>query len=332
MAHQTASPWTQIKNAKIRTAVIGVGYLGQFHAQKYKNNPHVELRGVCDAQISQAQKVAESLSVKAYSDYKELVGEVDAVTIAASTRAHYELAQFFLDHKIHVNVEKPITDTVEHAKKLLKTAEANKVFLTVGHIERFNPTLTHLKTLLHKPESFELIRHAPFRRRGADVSVIHDLMIHDIDLMLWLSQKKKNDIQNFSVVARPVISNDFDVCQAHFEFNDKTHAFISVSRASSSIERKVKVLEKNKFFIANSADMTVEKCHTTRDFNVSEFDENQFVIDKQTVEKRDALQLETDAFIAALRGDSAPVVTGQDGLEALEVVEMLYEKAKGLRS
>lgn len=315
---------------KTRAAVVGVGYLGQFHAQKYKNIPQVELVGVCDAQISQAQKVADSLQVKAFTSPEQLIGQVDCVTIAASTRAHYELVKLFLENKIHVNVEKPITETVEQAKNLVELADKNKLLLSVGHIERFNPTFTYLKSLLQTPTSFELIRHAPFRRRGADVSVIHDLMIHDIDLMLWLGKKKKSDIKSFSVVAKQVISNDYDVCQAHFEFQDGVHFFISVSRASSAIERKVKVLEKNSFFIANSADMTVEKCYTTRDLKSgSDFDENQFIIDKSNIEKADALQLETNAFVAALRGDAAPAVTGRDGLEALEIVEMLYKKAKG---
>lgn len=321
--------YTIINSPKVRAAVVGVGYLGNFHAQKLKNNENVELVAVCDSQISQSKKIAESLNVKSLTNYRELLGHIDCVTIASSTKSHFEVAEFFLNNQVHVLVEKPIAETVAQASHLVQLAKKNKLLLSVGHIERFNPTYLKLKETIKESSSFELIRHAPFRRRGADVSVIHDLMIHDVDLMLWLGDKQKKDLKSFSVVARPVVSNDFDVCQSHFLFNDGVQFFISVSRASSSVERKIKVLEKNNFYIANSADMTIEKCYTNRDFKQSEFDENQFIVDKVSIEKQDALQLEVNDFISAVQGRSQIRVSGQDGLEALEIVEMLYKKAKG---
>lgn len=177
--------------SQLRCAVVGVGYLGRFHAQKYKalsESPsrNVQMLGVCDASFDRAQTVAAELGVTAFADYRELVGKVDAVTVASTTKTHYEIAKFFLQNGVHVNVEKPMTVTIGEAEELVALANAKNLKLQVGHVERFNPALQAARQKLQTPLFIECHRLAPFKPRGVDVDVVLDLMIHDLDVILSL--------------------------------------------------------------------------------------------------------------------------------------------------
>ncbi|MCK4609041.1 MAG: Gfo/Idh/MocA family oxidoreductase, partial [Gammaproteobacteria bacterium] len=163
---------------KLKCAVVGVGYLGKFHAEKYAKLPNVELVAVCDANPETCEEIARTHEVTAISDYHDLLGKVDAVSIASSTSTHYEIAKFFLDNKIHVLLEKPITTTVKEADELIAIAKSSGVTLQIGHLERFNPVLTNLKESLGKALFIESLRLAPYNPRSADVNVVLDLMIH----------------------------------------------------------------------------------------------------------------------------------------------------------
>ena len=172
--------------SKLRAAVVGVGYLGRFHAQKYKAIADVDLVAVCDASAARAAEVAQELECAAETDYRNLIGKVDLVTVASSTPTHYEIAKTFLENGIHVNVEKPITTTSQQGEELCSLAEKNGLKLQVGHVERFNPAFEAAHKKMMVPWFIECHRLAPFKPRGVDVNVVLDLMIHDLDVILSL--------------------------------------------------------------------------------------------------------------------------------------------------
>lgn len=303
--------------SKLRGAVIGVGYLGRFHAQKYLNNSQVTLVGVCDHFPAQADKVAAELGVKSFHKPEDLLGHVDLVTIAASTLSHYELAKMFLANGVHVNVEKPMTATVPQGEELIKIAQANNVKLAVGHIERFNPVVLELKKHMVKPVYMELHRLATYKARGADVSVLHDLMIHDIDLLLWLSD---SEIESMFCSGARLVSKELDSASVSVKMKNGLHAVINVSRVSSQMQRTVRVVEEGFTLLANTGALEIEKATKT------ENSEEPIAYQKWTVEKSDALQSETDAFIQAVLNNTEPVVTGLDGLKALKMIEDILHR------
>ncbi|HVT61870.1 MAG TPA: Gfo/Idh/MocA family oxidoreductase, partial [Legionellaceae bacterium] len=169
--------------SNINCAVIGVGYLGRFHAQKYHILEEAHLLGVCDHNSDNAQRVAQELGVQAFTHYQDLFGQVQAVSIAASTKAHYAIAKDCLNHGIHVLLEKPMTETLQEANELITLAQQRGLKLQIGHMERFNPARLALADHLDRPVFIDARRMAPFTPRGADVNVVLDLMIHDIDLI-----------------------------------------------------------------------------------------------------------------------------------------------------
>jgi predicted dehydrogenase len=305
---------------KLRSAVVGVGYLGNFHAQKHKNNPHVELMGVFDVFESQAQKVAQSLGVKAFSHLKDLIGQVDLVTVATSTQSHFEVCEFLLQNRIHVNVEKPITAEIHQAEKILALAKKNNLKLGVGHIERFNPVFNKWRELSsQKPVYLELYRMGPYKVRGADVSVLHDLMIHDLDLVLSLNP---GELKSFHLEGQKLKSKTCDWALAHLEFASGLKAMIKVSRVAPLTRREIWVAEKTDQWFLNLGALELEK------LTPQDKPDEPFLNEKIQITKVDALQLETDAFIDAVRGDRPVVVSGEDGLAALVLVEKLLSSCQ----
>ncbi|MGZ3772639.1 MAG: Gfo/Idh/MocA family protein [Pseudobdellovibrionaceae bacterium] len=309
-----------MSSKKLRAAVVGVGYLGNFHAQKYKNNPTVELVGVCDHFPAQADKIAAELGVKSFHHPQDLIGHVDLVTIAASTLSHFEVAKLFLQNGVHVNVEKPITATVPQAEELVELAAKNNLQLAVGHIERFNPSVNELKKHLKQPKMIELTRMAPYKTRGADVSVLHDLMIHDIDLLFWLTG---SEIESMVASGTKLVSNELDTASVSFKMKNGIHGIINVSRVSTGTQRTIRVLQDDCTLFANTGTHELEKVEKG-----SGTPEELVKVTKWTVEKADALQKETDAFIACVLNKTVPVVTGLDGLKALKAIEDVQRMIK----
>lgn len=306
--------------SKLRGAVVGVGYLGRFHAQKYMNNSQVELVGVCDHFPGQADKVAEELGVKSFHNPEDLLGQVDLVTIAASTLSHYELAKLFLANGVHVNVEKPMTATVSQAEELIQLAQTKNVKLAVGHIERFNPAVLEVKKQLKDPVYLELHRLAPYKSRGADVSVLHDLMIHDIDLLLWLSD---SEIASIECSGSRLVSKELDTATITVKMKSGLHALISVSRVAAQTQRTLRVIQKDSTLFANTGTLELEKASKTNN------PEEPIQYDRWTAEKADALQSETNAFVKCILDNSAPTVTGLDGLKALKTIEEILHRIEG---
>jgi predicted dehydrogenase len=303
--------------SKLRTAVVGVGYLGRFHAQKHRALDGVELVGVCDSDAERSRSVATEVGTNAFQDYRELLGKVDAVTIAATTAEHFSLARFFLEHGVHVLVEKPMTRTSAEAAILTKLAEERNLKLQVGHVERFNPALLAARESLTTVRFIECHRLAPFKGRGADVNVILDVMIHDLDVILSLVDSKPSKV---SAVGIPVLMDDVDIANARVEFANGAIANVTASRVSTTPQRRFRVFQPNQYVSIDFGNGEVRRITKQ-----GEWREGETPLREETwnLEKGDALLAETKAFVTAIVEDQPCVVSGADGLASLELAEMI---------
>jgi predicted dehydrogenase len=304
--------------SKLRVAVVGVGYLGRFHAQKYRALDSVELVGVCDVDSAAGQAVANELGTQYFADHRALAGLVDAVTIAASTSAHFPLARFFLEHGVHVLVEKPMTRTSAEGAILTDIAEARGLKLQVGHVERFNPALLSARQTLTTVRFIECHRLAPFKARGVDVNVILDLMIHDLDVILSLVDAEPVAV---SAVGIPVLTDHFDIANARIEFANGAVANVTSSRASTSAQRRFRVFQPNQYVSIDFGSGEVRR--VTKQGEWREGGEPPLHEDTWSLEKGDALLAETKAFVTAIRDDTRCEVSGADGVAALKLAEMI---------
>jgi predicted dehydrogenase len=303
---------------KLRTAVVGVGYLGRFHAQKHRALAEtVELVAVCDRDAGRAATVAAEVGTAALTDYRELIGKVDAVTIAASTAEHFALARFFLEHGVHVLVEKPMTRTSAEAAVLTELAQARQLKLQVGHVERFNPALLAARETLTTVRFIECHRLAPFKGRGADVNVILDVMIHDLDVILSLVDSPPIAV---SAVGIPVLMDDVDIANARIEFANGAIANVTASRVSTSAQRRFRVFQPNQYVSIDFGSGEVRRITKH-----GEWREGTAPLEEETwnLEKGDALLAETKAFADAILNDTPCVVSGADGLAALKLAELI---------
>jgi predicted dehydrogenase len=303
--------------SKLRTAVVGVGYLGRFHAQKHRALDSVELVGVCDRDAERCRSVAAELGTDAYLDYRELPGKVDAVTIAATTAEHFALARFFLEHGVHVLVEKPMTRTSAEAELLTKLADERGLKLQVGHVERFNPALLAARETLTTVRFIECHRLAPFKGRGADVNVILDVMIHDLDVILSLVDSEPTQV---SAVGIPVLMDDIDIANARIEFASGAVANVTASRVSTSAQRRFRIFQHSQYVSIDFGSGEVRR--VTKQ---AEWREGAPPLKEESwnLEKGDALLAETKAFVASILEDKPCVVSGGDGLAALRLAEMI---------
>ena len=297
----------------LRTAVIGVGYLGKFHAQKFAEIPGADLVAVVDVDIEARERVAKELGVDAIGDYRRLIGAVDAVSVAVPTPAHFEIARAFLDSGTHVLMEKPITETVEQATRLIEIARQRSAVLQVGHLERFNPAVRALKPLLHNPRFVESVRIAPYNVRGTDVDVVLDLMIHDIDLIQFIAG---SPIERLEAVGAAVITDKPDVANARIRFESGCIANVTASRTSLKVERKIRIFQDACYF---SADLHQKAVSVYRKSDTMNGPLNLPIsIEQLECDDGDALRLEIEAFLRAARDGASPMVTGEDGKQALE--------------
>jgi|TARA_B110000196_G_scaffold309952_1_gene312199 predicted dehydrogenase len=301
----------------LRTAVLGAGHLGTYHAEKYSLIENVDLVAVCDIDQSAGQSVALKHGAAFIADYRELLGKIDAVTIATDTCTHFELARFFLENGVHVLVEKPMTTTSKEAHKLTVIAEANDLRLQVGHIERFNPALLSARKQLGKVQFIECHRLAPFKGRGADVDVVLDLMIHDLDVILSLVEGTPCSV---SAVGISVLTNTADIANARIEFSNGAIANVTASRVSTSVQRKFRVFHEGQYLSIDFGEgelQLVVKAGKTGNVQDALKEE------RWSLEKGDALLAETQAFIDAIRNGGPCQVSGHDGVMALELAEKI---------
>ena len=299
----------------IRAAVVGVGYLGRFHAQKYAAAEGAELVAVVDADAERAAEIAEEIGTEALTSVADLEGRVDAVSIVTPTRSHHEIARGLLDAGVHVLVEKPITVTAAEAAELVDLAEERKVVLQVGHLERFNPAILGVAPLLKEPRFIEAHRLAPFNPRGADVSVVLDLMIHDVDLVLNMVRAP---IESIDANGASVISEEPDIANARIRFENGCVANVTASRITPRTERKLRIFQHHAYM---SIDLHARKTAVYQMGGDGMPTPLPGITMKHaSYEQADALRTEIDAFLHSIRTGTPPVVSGEDGRRALETV------------
>jgi predicted dehydrogenase len=303
--------------SRVRVAVVGVGYLGRFHAQKLATLEHAALVGVCDTNAGTAAAVATETGSEPFTDIADLIGRVDAVSIAATTSAHYALARTFLEHGVHVFVEKPITQTSVEARQLVALADSKGLVLQVGHIERFNPALLAAQEKLGDVRFIESHRLAAFKSRGVDVDVVLDLMIHDLDVILALIRSKPMSV---SAVGIPVLTKKVDIANARIEFENGAIANVTASRVSTSAQRKLRAFQPNQYLSIDFGAGTVQR--VTSDGTWSGEDQP-LEVESWTLDKGDPLRAELAAFVDAVRLSQPPPVSGEDGRLALELAEQV---------
>ena len=312
---------------KIKTAVIGTGYLGKFHAQKYASLANSELLGVCDINGELCQDIAKQCNVPAYTDYHELIGKVDAVSIAVPTLAHYEVTKVFLENGIHVLLEKPITPTVNEAEILIEIANQKNLVFQIGHLERFNPALKALEGLLDNPRFIESFRLAPFKLRGSEVNVVLDMMIHDIDIIQNIMQCP---IAHIDASGACVLSHELDIVNARLQFANGAVANVTASRVSIKTERKLRIFQHNAYL---SLDLQDKKLTCCRKGTGEMFPGVPDIIsDEKSFEQSDSLRDEIIAFLDAITHNTAPIISGEHGKAALataiEITNIIHGQAK----
>jgi predicted dehydrogenase len=309
---------------KIRAAVVGVGYLGRFHAQKYATLQNCELVAVVDADAEVATRVAAEVGTRPLGDYRALFGEVDAVSVVTPTQSHAEIAAGLLRSGAHVLVEKPIAETAEQAQQLIDLARQNHRVLQVGHLERFNPAILAAEPVLRAPRFIECHRLAPFRERGTEVNVVLDLMIHDIDLVQMIVG---SPVASFDAIGTPVFSAEIDIANARLRFENGCVANVTASRVSLKTERKLRVFCDDAYM---SLDLQQKILTVIRKrIPPAAAGELPVQIEEQSFAQGDALLAEIEAFLRAIRGEGPVMVTGEDGQRALRTAIAISERVVG---
>ncbi len=314
----------------IRIGIVGCGHLGSLHAKMASTIESVRFVGVYDVDQQKSEHVAKEHGVKAFEQLEQLFSEIQAVVIASTTKSHYELARAALERSLHVFIEKPMTETPEQAKKLVELAEERKLVLQVGHIERFNPALVALDHLRLEPLFIESHRLAQFNPRGADVAVVLDLMIHDIDLILSLVRSPVTRIDANGVA---VVSDSLDIANARLQFQNGCVANVTASRISQNKMRKMRLFQKNAYISIDFSQGLAEvfrlvdesDAGVTPTMMLGNIDQGTrkrvIVYEQPEVKEINALKYELELFAKAIQMHSDPPVTGRDGLQALEVAE-----------
>jgi predicted dehydrogenase len=299
--------------APLKVGVIGVGYLGRFHAEKYVHLQETELVGVADLNLDRAQEVAQALGTQAFADYQELLPQVTAVSVAVPTSGHFRVVQDALEAGCHVLVEKPITVTVAEADKLVRLARERRLILTVGHLERFNSAMEELKARVTRPRFIESHRLAFYKERGTDVDVVLDLMIHDLDHVLNLVA---SPVQEIRAAGISVLTDRIDLANARLEFADGCIANLTASRMSFKSMRKFRLFQSDAYLTVDFED---------RELTMAFKKEGAMGpipgvgLDTRRFPPEDVLFKEILAFVEAMRTGQEPPISGEAGRAALNL-------------
>ncbi len=297
----------------VRTAVVGCGHFGRYHAEKYAALTGAELVAVVDCELDRARDLGARLGIEALGDVGDLVGRAEAASVVVPTRAHFAVARQLLDAGLHVLLEKPIAAMLEEADTLIALAKARGVVLQIGHLERFNAALLALADVLKEPLFIESHRLAPFKPRGTDVDVVLDLMIHDIDL---IQQLVGRPLAAVDAVGVPVLSGEDDIANARLHFEGGCVVNVTASRVSLKSERKMRLFQRDAYL---SIDFQAGEATIARKGSGEMFPGVPDVrIERRRFAANDPLKLEIEAFLAAVRGERAVAVSGADGRLALD--------------
>jgi predicted dehydrogenase len=320
---------------KVKIGVIGTGHLGKLHIKMLNSIDNCELIGIYDSNKSQSESASKEFEVKAFDNLEELLSKVKCVSIAATTSAHYELAKNCLNNGIPVFVEKPITATIEQAEEIVKIAAEKKLNLQVGHIERFNPALISLEEYLLEPMFIQTDRLAQFNPRGTDVAVVLDLMIHDIDIILSLVKSKVKHVEASGVA---VVSDSLDIANARIQFENGAVANVTASRISQKKMRKMRIFQRDNYialdFITGVSEVyrliPAGKKSETSNISFGEIGigdkKKQIVYEQPDIKEVNALKYELQLFVNSILNKIPPVVSGEDGLRALKVAQIIMKK------
>lgn len=306
---------------KLNVGVVGAGYFGKFHAEKYARIPEAHLVGVLDINPERAREVAEKNRTAAFVDPEQFYNQVEAVSIAVPTPLHYAVASEFLKRGIHVLLEKPITAEIDEAGALVDLAREKNLIFQVGQLERFNPALAPLRSTLIDPRFIESHRLRSFIERAIDVDVVMDLMIHDIDIILSLV---KSEVKEIRATGVPVISPHIDIANARIAFQNGCVANVTASRVSLKSMRKIRIFQPDAYFSLDFESREVSIHRKEPPSPESLFPK--IVEEKFSPPEYDALQVEVQAFVDAVLTGTAPLVTGMDGLKALEVAREIHKQ------
>lgn len=321
------NPKSKIKNPK--TAVIGVGSLGQHHARNYAElakEGFGEFVGVCDNNEVNAKTIAEKNACGYFTDWRDLLDKVDAVSIVTPTETHCEIACAFLEKGVNVLVEKPIARTLEEADKMIETAEKSGAKLMVGHLERFNPAMVSLRPHVNNPLYFEIHRVSPFPNRSLDVDVVLDVMIHDLDAIQWLVDSKVSEIR---AVGIPVISDKVDAANARIEFENGAVANITASRIGTEKIRKTRFYQTNSYVVldygtkfASLTSLAPNALHPLLGISINRLE----------IEDIEPLRAEISAFLNCVLEDKTPPITAEEGRRALSLALEVLNKIETHRN
>lgn len=320
---------------KLKVGVIGTGHLGKLHLKMFKTISNCELIGIYDSNPGQAKSVGDEFQIPIAESLNNLIEKVDAVSIAATTSAHHQIAKKCFEKGVHAFIEKPITATIKEAEELVELSGKKKLILQVGHIERFNPALVAMEKYIHDPKFIQTDRLSQFNPRGTDVAVVLDLMIHDIDIILSLVKSEVADIQANGVA---VVSDHLDIANARLQFENGAVANVTASRISQKKMRKMRIFQKDSYialdFVTGIAEayrlLPADADIDPGLFSFGEIgigDKKKKLVFEQPVQKElNALQYELQMFVDSILKGTKPVVSGSDGLKALKVAELILNK------
>lgn len=309
---------------RLRLGVVGVGYLGSLHAQKYAAMEDIDLVGVADIDFQRAQEVARKYHTKAHKTHHELLPHVDGLSLAVPTVSHFEIGRDILNHGIHLLIEKPIALSEVDADRLIETARKHNTTLQTGHIERFNPVVTKMESLLSQPLFIESHRLSVFTKRGTDVDVVLDLMIHDLDIILHIVN---SGIAKIDAMGMPVVSDKIDFAHVRMQFVNDTVANLTASRVSNESLRTTRILQPDSYLLVD---------YNKRKISVTQFKGNRNnSIDLSPLTHRedrfhncDPLADQLRSFVEAMKNGTEPKVSGLDGKKALAVALSITDQIK----
>ncbi|MFN0124243.1 MAG: Gfo/Idh/MocA family protein [Blastocatellia bacterium] len=299
-------------NRPLKTAVIGTGHLGREHARVHASLGEIELVAVCDTNHAAGQAIAEKYQTRFVEDYRELLGEIEAVSIATPTISHHEIACACLEAGIHALVEKPISHSVAAADEMISLARDRGLVLQVGHIERFNPAFQALRTRVTKPFFFEAHRLGVFTPRSLDIDVVMDLMVHELDIILSLVH---SEVVKLDAVGIPILTPKIDLANARLEFANGCVANITASRVAGERMRKLRMFQPGEYYSLDYAEQSVARCQLIPPSGTATRPE--IVAGALDITRREPLLAEIESFATAVRNREVPAVTGADGRRAL---------------